>query len=345
MRRRAFERHMVDLPVTLEPVAPAKGGTVSARLLDLSFTGARIATQQALNIGTLWRLALSGKPVGAECFMFAVRSCQEGKDGTFGVGGQFIAHPSAIQSAGVPVTAIASQVHSLMRSGSEPGWNTPWNLIAKGSIAVEDLAAVQVSVQKDLLVASSIVDCTLDVGGRLQAPEAVMFGGTAHLLGGASIGELGRPDGQPTRIFLGSSLRSAALIAGARAAIDEHNRNITQARAAVEQLRGGTDHASREKLTVLMTELESLEHARDRMAANVRSIETTQARRACASLEVTRAVHPGVVLEFDSSRLVIRARVDGTAVFSNDKNGVSLSVRGVPKALDGIAEPTPRKAA
>jgi hypothetical protein len=304
------------MPATLTPVEGSpQGDSLAAHITDISFSGARVRAEQPIPVGSIWRLRFQSPDLKGISHSLLVRSCRSDHNGTFHIGGEYVVEPAALRLAGVTSDALTGDIRELAEDGAEPRWELRSHIVAHEALSITALCAVSISADKDLCVGENISDCTLDVTGRLVAPYATLVGGTAHILRGATLGELGAPDGIPTTIVLGESLRSSMMIAAATAVLATRRTAIERLQCEIDALKakgeGGLDHADRERLTVMADELQQLRRAYATMDANTRTIRQDEAKRRLVRLEVARAIHPRVTIIAGDSQITLTTRLAG----------------------------------
>jgi hypothetical protein len=175
------------------------------------------------------------------------------------------------------------------------------------------------------ILSEGILDCTLDVAGRLIAPEASLVGGSSHVLRSVSIGELGSPDGTPTVLVLGESMETNAILDATRNALAARGDAIRAKQATIADLSARPastlTHADRETLTVLMSELPDLVESHARMETNARKISERSASAREVRLSVARAIHAGARVVAGSTEVNFTRRLAGPLVLGHDQSG------------------------
>jgi hypothetical protein len=284
-------------------------------LEDLSFGGARLRSTKAVQLGSLWRLRLRAGELEPTLLVFLVRSCRPAPDGSFTIGGQLVADPAVLLAVGVNPDWITSELRSLVAVKKNTHWDARFNIHAKDSISVAELAATALSTERDLTSTGNILDCTLDIFGNLHAPNASLIGGTAHVLGNATVGELGSADSTPTHLVLGRTLNKLALLGAVDIQLRARKTALNQKRQTLADINakpsGSLAHSDREMLTVLMMEIPEFEQSIDRMEANRRKVARATTAIDKSFLTVSTAIHPGVTLGTGDSSVTFARRLDG----------------------------------
>ncbi len=325
-RRRSFSRYGLNLPGSLFPVDGSGTNCCSVIVRDLSLGGGLMLSPKAIAVGTLWRLKIEvqGQSIGGE-LTFLVRSCRPSDSGGFRVGCQNIAAPSFLRAVGTREEELTSEALALAAAGLCPAWKINYNLIAKGELSVATLVAMTVSIAADLTVSEKIVDCTLDIAGRLVGQHASLAGGSANVLRGISIGHLGGTDNRPTRVVLGASLKTSETLAAAVTQLASRKALIKKKQAKVAELNARTSstlsHSERELLTVIMCELPELEQHAATFEANTVKLKNREAGLRQIRLEVAEMIHPGVTVIAADTQVTFSKEVAGPVVLGLTPNG------------------------
>lgn len=327
LRRRFTPRHAVETPATLFPLDRTGAGQngLQVSILDLSLGGARLTSKVAVPLGTIWRLNFKSRDGREIDGSLLIRSCHPRGSGEFQIGGQHVIDLSTLTAAEVEAANVSSDVHALAQEGIRAPWELRHNMVAAEAITVASISAISVCAQKDLMVSEAIVDCTLDVSGRLIAPSASLAGGVSHVRRGAFIGELGSSDGSPTTLVLGMSLGTSMVLGAANTELASRSAAIEQRQTALAELNArppsSLTHADRETLTVLMSELPDLIKKHAALEAKVAKIKERVAGVGETRLEVTRAIHPGVTVVASTSRMTFTKPITGPVVFGLTPGG------------------------
>jgi hypothetical protein len=324
--RRGSARYPITLAATLAPIEPTDDNPQARGVVvrDLSRGGALLETDRHIDAGSIWLLrftAPDGRAHEAHC-LIRWRSVTE--SGAWRAGAQFIVDGSLLRAAGVSADAGARASELCDISTRQP-WAQVHNVVAQGDLSVASLEGGAISVARDLSVRYSITDCVLDVGGSLVAPEALLAGGTAHVLRRASLGEIGGADGRPTNLILGRTAHTQSILTAlkpALAAIDKETAHIDRVVAALKAKTSDQLTATdRESITALHCKALALREQRARMEGNTQRLRDHEQQRAEIRLQVARVIHPGVTLRAADAVATLTAELRGPLTITLDAEG------------------------
>lgn len=326
-RRRNIDRHRVELPATLHPSGSENDVSRAVPVLvrDISLGGCSIACSQAFGVGTVWHLRFQSPQSRVHDGAVLIRSCRAFDNGEFQIGAQHVVDPALLLGSGVDAAAVAADLQTLVDDGSRPNWDVRYHVTAAEPLNACSLNAICVLARKDITVAEAVNDCTLDVAGRLNGPKASLAGGTAHVLRGVTLAELGSADRRPTLLFLGQTLSTVTMLESVNDLVSHNKAVIAQKNAAVaalrDQLAASLTHADREQLTVLMMEIPELTKQNERIDSNARRLREREESRARPRLDVAKIIHPGVTIVAGGSRISVTEPIEGPVSFGLAPNG------------------------
>ena len=107
---RCHPRHEVRALVKLEGMEPHNLNTTrSAQLFDISLGGASFLSDQPINLGTMWRLAILQNDQRTGTQSLDIRSCKKVDAHQYLIGAQFILEPYLLAMVGVNPHALTPQ--------------------------------------------------------------------------------------------------------------------------------------------------------------------------------------------------------------------------------------------
>lgn len=346
-QRRKHARIAVRVPATMTPLDVRGPGapTLPGTLENVSLGGARVRISERIGIGSLWRIAFQGDSNRPSTLVILVRSCEQLPDGQFGVGGQQVADLDVLTSAGVTVEMLQGELDRLKGAGQVAPWNVKPNITARAPLQVASLFACTLAAVQDVTIASEVLDCTLDVLGRIIAPDAAVRGGSCYVMRGMTIGSLGDADARPTTIVLGRSLTTSMMLAGIDSHVHQRRAEIAERKTVLMVLKskpaGSLDHSEREMLTEIPLELPELEKKCAATEAQAAKLRERELALRSIRLEVRTAIHPGVSISAGDSHVTIRERVEGPIALGLTPSGEFdiLNAPGArPLSLKALAE-------
>jgi hypothetical protein len=192
------------------------------------------------------------------------------------------------------------------------------------------IESASLSVGRDLSITQAITGCTIDIGGRLEAPSAVLAGGRVHVLGEANVGELGDESGSVTCITLGRSLSACLMLALVPAAIAERERDIKMLEDGIAEIKSSSKASSQDKeqITLWLFEIEEKRKQNARMLANAEVIRGRGTSHSRIRLTVLKRVHAGVTICGGDVCTHIARTIEGPVTFLLGKDGRLLCRQG-----------------
>jgi len=226
---------------------------------------------------------------------------------------------------------------------SPPG---PQDNVFLGPLSLAEATGLTAAFQGDVTVTHRLSGCHLQVGGRLDAGNATITGGSIQVDGDATVGALGSQDATPTRMTLcptaGPSQQLAAalnVLTEEKAAIQTMQKRI----AMLEEDASQFNHSEREEMTLAMFDMPDHESAIERLEQLTTLVEQRfgTGGESGPSLHISKVLHAGVTIAIDGTdaQWTCETELHGPVRIQLNKDGAMIaeSESGDIRKLDANA--------
>jgi hypothetical protein len=204
-------------------------------------------------------------------------------------------------------------------------------LHAGGSIEALFAENADLKAEHDIRIRRALVHCTTHTQGALLIPEGQIIGGTVCAVGGIDVGQAGSPGGVPTTLIVGVDARLQEQIAARRVEADECHEQVTRLREAIAPFKARQSSLTpilREKLTVLLNEMQKIEDRRLHADQELEYLFQESKDRAKTQIHIRRRVYPETHICIGFGKLIVTKETNGPLVAKlNDEGEVVLEPR------------------
>ena len=337
-----------ELRVALEPGGEPQW--VEGTVLDISFTGVRLACPHAATPGEEVALRLLCNKVAQQQVPLVVRWSRELDAGGYHLGMQFVTEGELLPMLGLDSGDLASD----MDPGGQPvGPSAPYagRLEFTQAAKVGKIERLHCSASDDLSVEQGLCESYLQVHGALTIQEGGLVGGETRVSKRITAGQVGSASETPTKIVLGYLPDDIANVyTRALRKLEQNTAKIAEAQAKIDSFSGkdgdGT-HEQREAMTAMMFEMQMQESGADELREKIELLDGLISRKTQPELSVAEALHPGVTvgLHFGGQSYETTQHLPGPVLIrcNEQRELVLVAEDGSETALDAC-EPFKRSA-
>ena len=210
---------------------------------------------------------------------------------------------------------------------------------------VGQIANVQLSTEKELVVMGSMMDCQASLGGALRVNECISGGriATSDTIHAATLGRTS----SSTVLVLGSPSKGNALIAQVPKQLesfDQQIQTIEKDLAYISNHGSQIGHSTRERVMELEFELTSLEEKRATLQRKYDELLGVYRDKIRIEVQVEEVIHAGVVIEHEGRSHQISSQIDGPVNIRCDENRgliIACGDQTPQRLIDFLAQPKP----
>ena len=212
-----------------------------------------------------------------------------------------------------------------------------------GMLKAKYLDSVKGVVEGDLHFEREAINCSMQIGGAISAPNGTIIGGTWMPTAAVDVHTLGSAAGVPTRFVLGT----APVLEDTKRKLSQIITQLTRRRETFiyerDQLTQPARRAAahvKERITELAFEIQQIDTTLVNAAKRLVELEQTATSRRTVSITVFSQCHPGVLLDIGGRQFRITQILRGPIRISLDENGQPFYQRGEgpPTHLSRVAQ-------
>lgn len=172
-------------------------------------------------------------------------------------------------------------------------------IVVKGDVHARYLDNVNGRITGSAIVEREVINCELDINGRLVIRSGGLLGGRTRVAGSVDVLSLGAPSGDKTIIELATIREIDELLAKTEQAYDALKKQVDKVLEELAQLKHNkaTTAALREQMTELMFTQNELDQRMQSLDAKRRQLHGFIDKRCRADLRIHRAIEPGTIIQ------------------------------------------------
>lgn len=333
-------RHAVHLPASIR-IPDASGGAgdpVPATVIDLSFSGIRLACDLELAVGAEVELSLLSQDEPASGVTVVARRSQKLDAGGYHHGMQFKQAGALLPLLGLENDGLDTQWEQ-RPPAPLPGQAGMGTLLIGESSRLVRLDHLHCKAQGDLVVEQGLGDALLEVGGALTVRGGVV-GGEARCAMKMQLDQVGCAQRTPTTLTLAYLPDEIARVhQRAKAMLERDAAHVETCRQKISDF-GGEDgnpsHENREEVMALMFEMQAKEAGIEELTQKIGLLDGLIDRKTLGELRIEGELHPGVRIGVfgDDDRFEAREVIPGPVLIRLDDQRRLVTV-----SLDDQATP------
>ena len=188
---------------------------------------------------------------------------------------------------------------------------------AASSIEALFAESADLKAEHDIRIRRALIHCTTNTQGVLHIPEGQIIGGTVCAVGGIDVGQAGSPGGVPTTLIVGVDARLQEQIAERRVEVENLQEQAARMREAIAPYKARQSSLSavlREKLTVLLDEMQKIDDRRIHADQELEYLFQESKDRAKTQIHIRRRVYPETHICIGHGKLIVTRETDGPLV-------------------------------
>ncbi|HUI10216.1 MAG TPA: FapA family protein [Bacteroidota bacterium] len=203
-------------------------------------------------------------------------------------------------------------------------------IVAGGSVSVLHVLNQSITAAKDVRIGKESVNGIVSAGGRVQAPRAVIAGGTIHADGDVVVGTIGSSDGAGAKVRAGRRGRIVERIAASERELKQAEARMAEVKDTVYRLvrmqldAGGLDDAKRQALARLQEAQKQLPQQVAALRAEQQSLKEELKINQAVTITVRETVFENTIVEINGCRKMMDAALEGV-IFREHAGAIEAS--------------------